>query len=330
MSARAPEPAERSDWRGEGVAVSEVAAELRRLTAEHMHHEHGHASTWTLNLIVTPARRDRVQAGLDSLHERIPARMVVLHEHEAERIDAAVTVHCQTGDQGRRGYCHEEIDLVCDRAHLDRAGGVVHPLLVADLPTVVWVAGSDTRAAEAVAPLAERILVDSAAGADAMAALRRAAALRRHGHVDDAAWHRLDRWRKRLAGACDPAPGREVALAADRLEVRHGAEAGVLGLLLAGWAAARLGWRDLRLPPGPEARRGTAVRADGAPVAIDLVPFDGPPATRVIGVTLGAGEREIRLERPLGPRPPETLADTLAGMADPAPGYDDALRALGA
>ena len=311
MSASAPAPApaagERTEWRGEDVELDDVARRLARMNHEHAraggHAGHGHAATRTLNLLVAPGADVAdalVEGWLDALATRHPSRTIVLREHDPARLDALVAIDCALGcAAGATGWCHDTAVLRADAARLRHGDSLVHALLVAGLPTVLWLPGARESPAEGVlAPLAEAVVLDSGAAPDLPAALARAARLdaaagreagtrgtlagargpgaaaRSAGRVRDLAWQRLARWRQRVAATFDDPHARALLARAERLEVRCGGDDRTASLLLAGWIAARAGWTLERLDDDGARWHGSARRADGGGVAVAV----GSPA----------------------------------------------------
>jgi len=98
------------------------------------------------------------------------------------------------------------------------------------------------------------VLTDSRDEPDPRAALTRVEALARRAHVVDLSWLRGTPWRERVAAAFDPPARRGALRRLTGLTVRHRRDSGAAALLLAGWLAARLGWR-----PAPLLRDGDAL-----------------------------------------------------------------------
>ena len=147
---------ERSEWHGEDVGAGEVAERLMALNREHARHEHGHAATRTLNLLVAPGGdvdADTLAAQLAGLADRHPSRTIVVREGATPRLDATVAIDCTIGTgAGCAGHCHDVALLVAGAERLTHADSLVRPLRVAGLPTVLWLPG--TRASRAQDPLA--------------------------------------------------------------------------------------------------------------------------------------------------------------------------------
>ncbi|MGN6187983.1 MAG: glucose-6-phosphate dehydrogenase assembly protein OpcA [Conexibacter sp.] len=326
---------ERSEWRGEDVTVGEVAERLLALNREHARHEHGHAATRTLNLLVAPAddvAPDELTNRLAGLADRHPSRTIVVREHAAPRLDAHVAIDCTIGcGAGGAGHCHDMALLVADAERLAHADSLVHPLRVAGLPTVLWLPGARTsRAQDPLATLAHALVLDSgaASGSALPAAFARAAALD-VGRVRDVAWLRLRRWRRHVAARFEDPDALALLGGVERVELRSCRPQQASALLLAGWIAARAGWTVERLAPLERGWEGTARRANGGVVEIALGPPEQPDLTGIHALALHADGATIALRAPVAaPNPARAFAAAL-GMFDTAtPGYAPALAAL--
>lgn len=330
-----PPDRERSEWRGEDVTASEVAERLSALNREHARHEHGHAATRTLNLLVAPAddvAPEALATQLAGLADRHPSRTIVVREHDAPRLDAHVAIDC-TIRSGRScaGHCHDMALLLAEAERLAHADSLVRPLLVAGLPTVLWLPGTRAgRAQDRLTGLAHALVLDSgAASGPALAgAFARAAALD-VARVRDVAWLRLARWRRHVAARFDDADALALLERVERVELRSCGPQQASALLLAGWIAARAGWRVERLSCEGRGWNGIARRADGEPVELELGPPEQPDLTGIHALALHADGETITLRAPVAaPNPARAFAAAL-GMFDTAtPGYAPALAAL--
>jgi glucose-6-phosphate dehydrogenase assembly protein OpcA len=326
---------ERSEWRGQDVSADEVAERLTALNREHAGHEHGHAATRTLNLLVAPAydvASDELTTQLAGLSERHPSRTIVVREHDASQLDAHVAIDCTIGSgTGSAGHCHDMALLVADGERLAHADSLVRPLRVAGLPTVLWLPGTGTsRAQDPLAALADAVVLDSAAasGTGLPGAFARAAALD-VARVRDVAWLRLRRWRRHVAARFDDPQAQALLERVERLELRSCGPQQASALLLAGWIAARAGWTVERLTPAATGWSGVARRADRGRVELALGPPEEPTLTGIHALALHAGDATIALRAPVAaPNPARAFAAAL-GMFDTAtPGYAPALAAL--
>jgi glucose-6-phosphate dehydrogenase assembly protein OpcA len=335
LTAELPDGRERSEWRGEDVTAIEVAERLMALNREHALHEHGHAATRTLNLLVAPGEdvdADALAAQLAGLADRHPSRTIVLREHATPQLDARVAIDCTIGSRaGGAGHCHDMALLAADAERLVHADSLVRPLRVAALPTVLWLPG--TRASRAQAPLAalaQAFVLDSgaASGSTLRAAFTRAGALD-VARVRDVAWLRLARWRRHVAARFDDPDALALLGRVERLELRSCAPEQASALLLACWIAARAGWTVERLAAQEHGWSGAARRGDGAAVELVLGPPEEESRTGIHALALHADGETITLRAPVAaPAAARAFAAAL-GMFDTAtPGYAPALAAL--
>jgi glucose-6-phosphate dehydrogenase assembly protein OpcA len=326
---------ERSEWRGRDVSAGEVAERLMALNREHARHEHGHAATRTLNLLVAPADDvppDALADQLAGLADRHPSRTIVVREHAVARLDAVVAVDCTIGSgAGCAGHCHDMALLVADAGRLVHADSLVRPLRVAGLPSVLWLPGTAAgRAQDPLATLADAIVLDSgtASGAALREAFARAAALD-VARLRDVAWLRLARWRRHVAARFEDPEALALLERVERVDLRSCGPQQASALLLAAWIAARAGWTIERLVPVDHGWRGAAARRDGSPVELALDPPDEPQRVGIHALALHAGSRTIALRAPVAaPNPARAFAAALGMFDTPTPGYAPALAGL--
>ncbi|MCW2954562.1 MAG: hypothetical protein JWQ48_3732 [Conexibacter sp.] len=330
-------PREHADWQGEDVTVDEVVARLLRLNREHAHHAHGHGQTRTLNLIVAagPDVPDgAVRARLEETLMRFPSRTLVLREHPDDRLDAAIEIDCAVLDApGAAGYCHDAAVLYADEERLRHADSLVRPLLIAGLPSVLWLPGTQPRPCEApLARIVDAVVLDSGPADVPREAFARAARLGAAAPVRDLAWMRLRRWRQRVAATFDVPQRLALLNAVERLEIRFGGPDAATPLLLLGWFAARAGWSIQRIGGAAETWSGTAQRGDGGRVALTLGSNgrDGAEHRRGIHeLALHADGETLRVIEPVAePGVAEAFAMALRTFDEPAPGYEPALAAI--
>jgi glucose-6-phosphate dehydrogenase assembly protein OpcA len=226
------------------------------------------------------------------LTERHPNRAFVISATPNARkdvLDAWVQTHCQMPSPGRPQVCGEQITIEARGAAVDLVAGTLLPLLVPDVPVMLWwphgEPADDPRFLK-VADMVDRVIVDSATFAAPEAGLARMAALLDHDGgqsgagtaISDLSWSRLTPWRE-LAAQFFDAPALVPHLAEiTRVVVDYEARAGAVAdrsqaLLLVGWLATRLGWRTAG--PPSEQPDGTTLRlasVTGEPIAIELRP----------------------------------------------------------
>ena len=259
---------ERSRWTGQDVHVEDVVGELDRLHRELQDVGRGQALARTLNLIIAPASSRAAKAvddALAGLGGHSPSRTLVLRRHGSDRLNAEVVLEGELPDAaGRVGVCHDRATLTVSESRLEHAGSLLAPLLLSDLPTVLWLPEPgapipDPRLLER----AQQVLVDSTA--DDGDALRRLEELTRRARVHDLAGAGWEFWRAATAAAFEPRERRALLPRIGRLDVHYEGDALSAGLLLAGWVAARAGWRPEALERDDGRARGKAVRPTAAP-----------------------------------------------------------------
>ncbi len=315
------EQADRSSWRGRGVAVGRIETELQGL------HRHGHALARTLNLIVAPApsvSHAAIDATLAGLGAHGPSRTLVMRRHAADRLDAEAMLECELPDgAGRLGVCHDQVVLTADDSRLGHAASLAAPLLLADLPTVLWLPDPGSPVPD---PLlldrAQHVLVDSAADGATIGGL---ADLAGRVRVHDLSWGRLSYWRAAVAAAFEPQDRRRLLSRVTELELAYEESESSSALLLAGWVIGRAGWH----PDGFREGVGTAQRQDGGRVTVRL--RRDPAAGECGGIEsllFRAGSDQVRLRRGAATsRLRNLFAEALRSLPYYAGGYLEAVNA---
>jgi glucose-6-phosphate dehydrogenase assembly protein OpcA len=286
-------------------AIERELNDLWKQLAEGEDGEAHHAVTRTcvLNLIIVTGggrAAERATETVAQLTGRHPNRAFVISAAPNARkdvLDAWVQTHCQMPSPGRPLVCGEQISIEARGAAVDRVPGTLLPLLVPDVPVMLWwprgEPSGDPRFLK-FADFVDRVIVDSATFADPEAGLARLAKLLNPDPlpgaggadwnggagttISDLAWSRLTPWRELTAQFFD-APTlvphlSEITQVTVEYEARAGeADDRSQALLLLGWLAARLGWR----PGGaPKQQSGiTMLRmaaANGDPIAVELRP----------------------------------------------------------
>ncbi len=158
-------------------------------------------------VVVADASDDAQSIGqtLAQLMPEHPSRAVVVRvTPSAERaLESRVFSECWTSFGERRHICAEEIEITCSAAALAEVSSVLLPLVVSDLPVVLWTRGAHVGGLpgfEGIESLATKVVHDSAAFPSARAGLERVQAALQPGRpAGDLAWTRLTRWRELIA-----------------------------------------------------------------------------------------------------------------------------------
>jgi glucose-6-phosphate dehydrogenase assembly protein OpcA len=136
-----------------------------------------------------------------------PARAIVLRLSEKPGLDAKVFSQCWMPFGKHQQICAEGIEITAGWTELSHVAQLLLPLIVSDLPAVLWCRGTRVfteNAFTALLPLVQKIIVDSAPAPDAHAAIAAIRNLRKQGRlVADLAWTKLTSLRELIASLFD-------------------------------------------------------------------------------------------------------------------------------
>lgn len=272
------------------VPVRAIEAEIRRLWRENAKEGSEpvtRACLLTLvALVADETELANVTRAARAAAARHPARLLFvlarLGDSLSPSIDAAVNAYCTVAGRGRRQVCHEDVEIAASGAAVESVPSAVRPLLVPDLPVLLWMPSdrlASTSAASALVQLADRVIVDSAAWEPA--SIRRL--LADGAAVSDLAFGRTLPWRRAIAALFD---GRECAVASEIGSARV-AGAPPDAAILAAWIEGRSGVR------------ASVERTSGA--GIRSVSLEAGPAR--FRVELSNGSLAARIDAPGACRP---------------------------
>jgi glucose-6-phosphate dehydrogenase assembly protein OpcA len=232
----------------------------------------------TVNLVVLAhSGEDAEEAARAAveLSARYPGRLIVVETGEGDDlITASISAHCHLGS-GNRQVCSEQVNLTLRGSAANAVAQQIAPLLLPDLPRIVWVPRDPLTVpvTSDLLTLADRLIVDSHQFADAWAALDRIIAWSQvpsAAEIVDLAWIRLARWRALSAQLFDEPKARADLENLDRVEVDylHGEEGAPEGRVEAvyylAWLASRLGFHPAGDPVNEDGMvRSPAVDAAG-------------------------------------------------------------------
>jgi glucose-6-phosphate dehydrogenase assembly protein OpcA len=294
-------PDEGAVWSAQDTTPSEIDEALRDLLCKQYARDQGHAPARVLNLVVVVDRewRGEIMNRLEQVG-RYHASRTILCDVEPGRttIDASVVLTVEGERQPESPVLtRERVILEVGPKHLPKLDTIIDPLVVTDLPTVVWSPHGHPEALDALLHLSQVVLIDSVHEPDPASALKRAEELSADAYVVDLAWLRTTPWRERVASTFDPPRWREELWHIDSVKVRHRPDSGAAGVLFFGWLASRLGWGTGSLMPANGSVRGhaTARRQD---VSLTLEPDPGQNVPGLAGIEIGTSSgMSISLDR---------------------------------
>jgi glucose-6-phosphate dehydrogenase assembly protein OpcA len=237
-------------WSAEDTTPSAIDEGLRRMLAQQHAHDTDLVPARVLNLIAVVDKewRGEVENRLDNVGRYHPSRTIICAvDPRQTELDAWATMMVQDVTSGLT-LCHEQIELTVGPKHLPHLDTICDPLVVSDIPTVVWSPHGHEEAVDSLVKIAQVVLTDSVEAPDEREAVLRALDLKEQGaYVVDLAWLRSTPWRERLASTFDPPKARPALAEIDAVTVRHHAASSVAALLYVGWLASRLGWEPSAL-----------------------------------------------------------------------------------
>jgi glucose-6-phosphate dehydrogenase assembly protein OpcA len=275
-------------WTAQGTTPAEIEAALRRMVEGQVQHA-GYAPARALNMVcvVDKQSKDEVAERLRGAGRYLASRTIVCAvEPGRTRIDATAEISSDaTPVTGELALLRETVTLEVGDQHLPRLEPIVDPLVVTDLPTVLWAPQYGREAVPALLPLAQVVLVDTTEESDLGSGLQQVCELLESAYVVDLAWLRSTPWRERVATTFDPPDLRPDLYAISGVTVRHHPESASAGLLLIGWLASRLGWKLRAL----EQRKGElvgSVMAGRQAVQVVLEPAPEQQVRGLAGLTV--------------------------------------------
>ena len=255
-----------------------------------------------LNLVVIVDRewKGEIANRLERVGRYHASRTILCAVEEGRTtLDATAVMSYEEPSNGL-GVIREQVEIDMGPGHLSRLDSIIDPVLVSELPTVLWAPHGHEEAVATVARMIDVMLLDSDDVPGASTALARAAEALESAYVVDLAWLRTTPWRERLAATFDPEERLPLLRALSGVAVRHGHSSTPTALLLTGWLASRLGWELSVLTSDPPDRlHGTAGR-NGDRIDLEFEPanMDVPGLS---GVTVSCGNGyELSLDRASG------------------------------
>jgi glucose-6-phosphate dehydrogenase assembly protein OpcA len=254
----------RSDalWSEQGTTPDAIEAALRDLLVQRHAEDERLVPARVLNMIAFVDREwsGEIANRLRGVGRYHASRLLVLsYEPDRERLDARVSIVSDdepTGDEV--ALLHETVVVEIGDRHLDDLVTIADPLVVSDLPTLLWSPHGHHDVVEQLLALSQAVLLDSVDEPLPADALERACSLARQAYVVDLAWLRSTPWRERVAAAFDPPYLRSELRSIAEVIVRHHPDSTAAAMLFVGWLASRLDWSISALATQDDALLGEA------------------------------------------------------------------------
>jgi glucose-6-phosphate dehydrogenase assembly protein OpcA len=293
-------------WSEQGTTPDAIEAALRGLLAERHSEDGGFLPARVLNMVafVESEYSGEIANRLRGVGRYHASRLVVLsYEPRRTRLDAHASVAAE--DEAKPGdivLLHETVIVELGDRHLDDLLTIADPLVVSDLPTLLWSPHGHPEAVQALLPLAQATLLDSVDEPVWAEAIDRANTLSDRLYVVDLAWLRSTPWRERIAATFDPPALRGELDRITSITIRHHPDSTVAGMLLIGWLASRLGWRLSPLHVEGDVLSGaaqSAARKDEIALRLEAAPEQLVRGLAGLSIETASGIR-LRLDRGTG------------------------------
>ena len=291
-------------WSERGTTPDAIEAALRELLAERHAENGGYVPARVLNMVafVESEWSGEIANRLRGVGRYHASRLIVLsYDSKRERLDARASVAAEDDPKpGELVLLHETVIVELGDRHLDDLLSIADPLMMSDLPTLLWSPHGHPEAVDALLPLAQAMLLDSVDEPIWREAIDRACAFSDRVYVVDLAWLRSTPWRERIAATFDPPALRAELGTITAMTVRHHPDSTVAAMLLIGWLASRLGWRldPLLTHAGTLSGKAQAKRQDIA-LRLEAAPEQQVRGLAGLSIETAAGIR-LRLDRGIG------------------------------
>jgi glucose-6-phosphate dehydrogenase assembly protein OpcA len=261
----------------------------------------------TLNLLaVARTGKDarRIGDAVARLRDFLPSRTIILHTHDRDEEEASASrfvvrleLKEQDDETDSPSPRFETITIDAGAEDIGSLSSLVSPLLIAELPDILWWPGGDFSRNPLFLDLhrvVDRVIVDSAQLGRDIAGV---ASLRDLIDTDEAnapivgdfTWLRLGPWRQLIAQFFDPPDVQESLGTIEEItisyaDVRSDGSSGLASALLAvGWLASRLGWEivdplERRRAGGWWVSLRAQSRGRGREISLRLLPDTSPYA----------------------------------------------------
>ena len=192
---------------------------------------------------------DSQGATADAIASSNPCRIVTLCPilGEDTGVKVQVSAYCPINKQSKNTLvCCEYITLSGTAEALDRIGGIIAALAIADLPKFVWWKATPTPEHplfQRLVSASDTVIFDSSSFVHPEADLKSLAKLlKQDTALADINWRRLAPWQELSAAAFDPPERRAAIYEVDQVTIDYERGNHSQALMFLGWLASRLKW----------------------------------------------------------------------------------------
>jgi glucose-6-phosphate dehydrogenase assembly protein OpcA len=185
----------------------------------------------------------------DEIAASNPCRIITLCPilGEDTGVKAQVSAYCPISKQTKNTLvCCEYINLTGTAEALERIGGIIAALAIADLPKFVWwkaTPAPDHPLFKRLVSSSDTVIFDSSSFVHPEADLKSLAALlKQNTALADINWRRLAPWQELTAAAFDPPERRSAIYEVDKVTIDYEQGNQSQALMFLGWLASRLKW----------------------------------------------------------------------------------------
>ena len=295
-------------WTGRSVDIDRIEAELtklRYLTAGDADAGESLAIRTSLANMVVLAEDDETAAQasrvIEDLAAHHPSRALIVIARPSEdesRIDTSLAAHCHLAPGLDQHVCCEEVTLHVSGRAAFHLHSIIVPLLIPDLPVVVWWTGplpAESHLIEELCGLADHFVVDSSRFTDLgdLSRMREVAALHDCA-IGDLNYERLRSWRDLVERHTGAGGLGEWISSVKSAEIRFRQQAKqtpAQAILFLAWLAVHCGWELDSATAGGSNRLTLRQDKREIPVYLEPVKYEGVDRGWLVSIKL-AFERD--------------------------------------
>ena len=275
--------------------------------------EHALVRACALTLIVLTDRDENSAAVSETLAELMqthPSRAIVIRltDEQGEHLEADVRAHCWMPMGRRQQICSEQIEIETSEDSLADLPSVLLPLVVPDLPAVLWCKSEKAAGLPAfkrLTALAPRVILDIGGFSEPNRALEEWTGEPLSVITTDLSWARLTRWRETVAQVFDNALCASRLSRLSRLTISYWGESEsdipLSAFLMGAWLVNCLDWGWIGATPSNSGAKRLAFTHQSASAGLSFAyAGDNGSGNGLASVTLASEDEhdaQVALER---------------------------------